>query len=242
MKMKKFLLLTFGLLLAFSAQAAKEESSQAFMNAVRNFRSTGTYSKLSGVIQHRRRGGRVENTPLYFGIIIQKERFTAQLLIDNRDSLLISQSHKSGSAAVTALAGSAKVLDRVGLRATDLTLGFLHGKLLKELPRESLSMAPCRVMLLESGDKKETVKVWISADHYFPLKAEFFRKGEKKSYRTLECNGFTKRNELYYARYINVEGPGWRTRVAFDADKAELGFYNPKQPVNIMRAVPAGKK
>ena len=240
--MKKVLLLMTGLFLLSSLYGAKEESSQEFIDAVRNFRSTGTYSKLSGVIQHRRRGKAVENTPLYFGIIIQNDRFTAQLLIDDRDSLLISQSHKSGTATVTALAGSAKVLDRVGLQATDLTLGFLHGKLLKELPRESLSMAPCRVMLLESGDKKENVKVWISADHYFPLKAEFFRKGEKNSYRTLECNGFTKRNELYYARYINVEGPGWRTRVAFDAEKAELGFFNPQKPVNIMRAVPATKK
>lgn len=240
--MKKLFLLTTGLFLLCSLYGAKEESSKEFMDAVRNFRSTGTYSKLSGVIQHRRRGRALENIPLYFGIIIQNDRFTAQLLIDNRDSLLISQSNKSGTAAVTALAGSAKVLDHVGLHATDLTLGFLHGKLLKELPRESLSMAPCRVMLLESGDKKENVKVWISADHYFPLKAEFFRKGEKKSYRTLECNGFTKRNELYYARYINVEGPGWRTRVAFDADKAELGFFNPQKPVNIMRSLPATKK
>lgn len=240
--MKKFLLLTAGVFLSFSLFAAKEESSKEFMDAVRNFRSTGTYSKLSGIIQHRRRGKSVENTPLYFGIIIQQDRFTAQLLINNRDSLLISQSHKSGTAAVTALAGTAKVLNHVGLRATDLTLGFLHGKLLKELPRESLSMAACRVMLLESSDKKEEVKVWISADHYFPLKAEFFRKGEKKSYRTLECNGFTKRNELYYARYINVEGPGWRTRVAFDPDTAELGFFDPKKPVNIMRSVSASKK
>ena len=241
--MKKYLFLAIGMVLFLSGTAsAAEETSAQFLETVRNFRSSGTYSKLNGQIQHRRRGKAVENTPLYFGIIIQTDRFTAQLLIDNRDSLLISQSHKSGSAAVTVLAGSAKVLDHVGLRATDLTLGFLHGKLLKELPRESLSMAPCRVMLLESGDKKENVKVWISADHYFPLKAEFFRKGEKSSYRTLECNGFTKRNELYYARYINVEGPGWRTRVAFDAEKAELGFFNSQKPVNIMRAVPAVKK
>lgn len=219
-----------------------EESSAQFLDTVRNFRSTGTYSKLSGTIQHRRRGKAVENIPLYFGIIIQNDRFTGQLLIGSRDSLLISQSRKTGSSAVTVLKGSTAQLDHVGLRATDLTLGFLHGKLIKELPRESLSMAPCRVLLLESPDKKEQIKIWISSDHYFPLKAEFFRKGAKSSYRTLECNGFTKRNDLYYARYINIEGPGWRTRVAFDADSAELGFFDPKNPVNIMRELPAAKK
>jgi hypothetical protein len=86
------------------------------------------------------------------------------------------------------------------------------------------------------------VQIWISADHYFPLKAQFTRKGEKAPYRTLECNGFTKRNDLYYARYITVEGPGWRTRVAFDPDTAELGFFDPQKPVNIMRELPAAKK
>ena len=239
--MKKYSLLLALLLGVSGICSGAEESAAQFLDTVRNFRSTGTYSKLSGQIQHRRRGKGVENTPLYFGIIIQDERFTGQLLIADRDSLLISQSRKTGSSAVTVLKGSTAVLDRVGLRATDLTLGFLHGKLLKELPRESLSMAPCRVLLLESTDKKEEVKIWISSDHYFPLKAEFYRKGAKTPYRTLECNGFTKRNDLYYARYINLEGPGWRTRVAFDADSAELGFYDPKNPVNIMREVPAAK-
>ena len=219
----------------FSFSLAAEETTEQFLNAVRNFRSTGTYSKLKGAIQHRRRGRSVENTSIYFGIIIQNDRFTGNLVIGGKDSFLISQSRKTGTSAVTRLKGSTATLDHIGLRATDLTLGFLHGKLIKELPRESLSLAPCRVLLLESADKKETVMIWISADHYFPLKAEFFRKGEKKSYRTLECNGFTKRNALYYARYINLEGPGWRTRVAFDADSAELGFYDAKNPVNIMQ-------
>jgi hypothetical protein len=39
-----------------------------------------------------------------------------------------------------------------------------------------------------------------------------------------------------------VEGPGWRTRVAFDPETAELGFFDPQKPVNIMRQVPAVKK
>ena len=241
--MKKLLLACCCVMSFFAVFAENQkESSEVFLNNVRNFRSTGTYSKLDGTIQHRRRGGSVENTPLYFGIIIQADRFTGQLLIGNKDSLLISQSRKTGVSAVTVLAGTTGVLDRVGLKATDLTLGFLHGKFLKELPEQYLSLAPCRVFLLESPDKKEEVKIWISSDHYFPLKAEFFRKGEKSSYRTLECNGFTKRNELYYARYINVEGPGWRTRVAFDPDKAELGIFDVKSPVNIMRQLPSVKK
>ncbi|MBR7140488.1 MAG: hypothetical protein IKD44_13230 [Lentisphaeria bacterium] len=241
--MKKNLFAAALLLLgSISYCAAAEETAELFLYKVRNFRSTGTYSRLNGQIQHRRRGKSVENTSIYFGVIIQNERFTGHLVIGDKDSFLLSQARKTGVSAVTRLKGNTAALDHIGLRATDLTLGFLHGKLIKELPRESLSMAPCRVMLLESTDKKEEVKVWISSDHYFPLKAEFFRKGEKSPYRTLECNGFTKRNDLYYARYINLEGPGWRTRVAFDPDSAELGFFDSRNPVNIMRQLPADKK
>lgn len=242
--MKRFLLILPVLLplLAAGADAETEPSSAVFLDRVRNFHSTGTYSKLSGTLQHRRRGGEVEKCSIYFGIIIQQDRYTGQLVIAGRDYLLISQARKSGTSAVTVLKGSMAVLDRVGLKATDLTLGFLHGKFLRELPRESLSLAPCRVLLLEDEKSKEEIKVWISSDHYFPLRAAFFRKGEKEPYRILECNGFTKRNGLYYARLLNIEGPGWRTRVAFDADTAELGLFDPGKPVNIMKPVPAGSK
>ena len=240
--MKRILLVLLALLPWFVSGAESELSAAAFLDRVRNFHSTGTYSKLSGTLQHRRRGGEVEKSSIYFGIIIQQDRFTGQLVIAGRDYLLISQARKSGTSAVTVLKGSMAVLDRVGLKATDLTLGFIHGKLLRELPRESLSLAPCRVLLLEDEKSKEEVKVWISSDHYFPLRAAFFRKGGKEPYRILECNGFTKRNGLYYARLLNIEGPGWRTRVAFDADTAELGLFDPKKPVNIMKPMPAGNK
>ena len=56
----------------FSFSLAAEETTEQFLNAVRNFRSTGTYSKLKGAIQHRRRGRSVENTSIYFGIIIRE--------------------------------------------------------------------------------------------------------------------------------------------------------------------------
>ena len=240
--MKRVLPILLALLPLFVSGAESEPSSAVFLDRVRNFHSTGTYSKLSGTLQHRRRGGDVEKSSIYFGIIIQPDRFTGQLVIADRDYLLISQARKSGTSAVTVLKGSTAALDRAGLKATDLTLGFIHGKLLRELPRESLSLAPCRVFLLEDEKGREEVKVWVSADHYFPLRAAFFRKGGKEPYRTLECNGFTKRNGLYYARLLNIEGPGWRTRVAFDADTAELGPFDPQKPVNIMKPVPAGKK
>ena len=112
-------------------------------------------------------------------------------------------------------------------------------ELVRELERETVSgMVPCRVMLLEARDKSESVKVWISAEHGFPLKAEFFKSPEdKKPFRLMEANGFTKKNGLYYAKTILIEGPGWRTKVEFFPDFVELGLYDKSNPVNVFLPV-----
>ena len=89
--MKRILLVLTALLPLFVSGAESEPSSAVFLDRVRNFHSTGTYSKLSGTLQHRRRGGDVEKCSIYFGIIIQQDRYTGQLVIAGRDYLLISQ-------------------------------------------------------------------------------------------------------------------------------------------------------
>jgi len=44
----------------------------------------------------------------------------------------------------------------------------------------------------------------------------------------------TKKNDLYYVRRIQLEGPGWTTRIDFDADRADIGLLgNPPQNVII---------
>ena len=99
--MKRALLFLLSVLPLFVSGAESEPSSAVFLDRVRNFHSTGTYSKLSGTLQHRRRGGEVEKSSIYFGIIIQPDRFTGQLVIADRDYLLLSQARKSGVSAVT---------------------------------------------------------------------------------------------------------------------------------------------
>ena len=129
------------------------------------------------------------------------------------------------------------LLDKVGVRASDLTMGFLYYDLDKELPPATLSaVVGCRVLLLKSPDGGEQVKVYLEKEHAFPLKAEFFRPGETRPYRTLETSGFTEKNGLYYARSLRIEGPGWRTRIEFDPEKAQLGPYDKQTPVRVIRA------
>ena len=131
------------------------------------------------------------------------------------------------------------ILDRVGLRASDLTMSFLHYALVRELPETTLSaVVACRVLLLKSPDGKEHVKVYLEKEHAFPLKAEFFHSpDDKKPFRLMEANGFTKKNDLYYAKTLLIEGPGWRTKVEFFPDFVELGMYDKNNPVNVFLPV-----
>jgi hypothetical protein len=118
-------------------------------------------------------------------------------------------------------------------------MSFLNYRLVKELESTTLNaVVACRVLLLESSDDnpggKEYVRVYLEKENAFPLRAEFLKHpDDEKPFRMMEANGFTKKNDLYYARTIIVQGPGWRTKVEFEPSQATLGMYDKNNPVNI---------
>lgn len=235
---------TLVLLMTATALGA-EMSAQEFLNYARNPKAASTYGMFYGVLQHRRRNQEPQGMPIYFGVIIRPESTQGQIVVDGREEYVIRQSRASGKDGSSVIYDrkNCVTLDRVGLRATDLTMSFLHYKLVKELSGSMLSaVVSCRVLLLESPDDnpggKEYVRVYLEKEHAFPLKAEFLKHpDDKKPFRMMEANGFTKKNDLYYARTILVEGPGWRTKVEFDPDYAVLGMYDPKHPVNVFAEI-----
>ncbi len=220
-----------------ATQDAGNLPAAEFLSRARSPHGQATYAMLDGVLQHRRRGGDAISVPLYFGVIIQPERTTGQLLVNREENYLLGQSREArhdGTSVVRS--GTGNLLDQVGVRASDLTMSFLYYDLDKELPEETLSaVVRCRVLQLKSPDGQELVRVFLEKDRAFPLKAEFFRPGEEKPFRTLETSGFTSKNELYYARSLRIEGPGWRTRIEFDPARADLGWYNAEHPPRIIR-------
>ena len=228
-------------LLLTAAAFCAEPSAQEFLQRARDPKSASTYGMFFGVLQHRRRNQETLEMPIYFGVIIRPESTQGQIIVDRREEYVIRQSRVHGKDGSSVIYDRKKcvVLDRVGLRATDLTMSFLYYKLVRELDGATLNaVVSCRVLLLESPDDnpggKEYVKVYLEKEHAFPLKAEFFRdQNDKKPFRLMEANGFTKKNDLYFARTILVEGPGWRTKVEFDPDYAELGLYDGNHPVNV---------
>ena len=221
--------------------AGKNPGPQEFLALARRSNPVDTFAMLAGTLQHRREGSSPESMPIYFGIIIQKERSTGQLIFGDKEGYFLGQARAKGGSSVIPMQKSSALIDRTGVRASDLTLDFLFYDLLREDEEETVGgFVPCRVMVLRSQDKKETVRVFLSKTHYFPLRAEFFKPGEKSPWRTLETGGFTQKNDLYYIRRLRVEGPGWRTRIEFN--EAELGFYNPKAaPKNLIRKLPSSR-
>jgi len=218
--------------------AAEAETAEAFLARARRAQGLSTYAMLDGTVQHRRRGSDTEEYAIYFGVILQPERVTGQLVIGGDEGYLVGQSRTDGSGSTVPMGRSTARLDRCGIRASDLSLGFLYGRFLRELPRETVSgVVRCRVVELEcpAEGAGATVRIHIAEEAGFPLRAAFFRTGEKVPFRSLEINSFARQSDLYYAKSLRLEGPGWRTLVTFDPDRVRLGLYDPAAPPKVIR-------
>ena len=218
---------------------AAAPTAKDLLETARRSRQPATYAMLEGTLQHRRRGSGVLEYPVYFGMIQNADRVTAQLILAH-EGYLIGQSRRDGSGTVTPMKpaedGKPRVANRVGVRGSDLTMGFLYYEFKREVERVryNLYCPACVVELYDSG-RQETIRVWLAESGAFPLKAEFYRRDDKTPYRTLEADGFTRKNDLYFPSTIRLYGPGWRTRIEFDSGKAKVGLFNPDKPVNIIR-------
>ena len=242
--MTRRIVLFFALILAAAGAAAAEPPMEEFLLRARRSNPIATYAKLEGTLQHRRRGADTISMPIYFGAIIHPDRMIGQLILDGDEAYLLGQGKGSGLTSVSKMPGSAASdkLGYVGIRAGDLMLSFLFCKPIRELDEENMrGIVPCRVFVLDDPDNKETVKVWISSEHAFPLRAEFTRYGEKEPFRDLEAGAFTKKNDLYYIRRIELSGPGWSTKIEFDADSAEVGPLSETAPPKIIRGLTVRK-
>ena len=227
---------------AAGGEAKMQKDTLEFVSRVRSLRGS-SWSRLHGVLQHRRSGGVSANMPIYLGLIIQEHRTTGQLILDTREGYLLGQGRSGNASSVIPMQKSTKLLDNAGVRASDLTLSFIFDKVTGEEEPATLSgVVKCRVIRFTNVKTKECTRVYISREHCFPLKAEFFRQGESAPWRTLECDGFDRKNGLYYASRLRVEGPGWRSRIYFESAKCEMGLYDVSAPEKVIQQLPYEKK
>ncbi len=223
---------------------AEEIPAEVFLQQARRpHAAQSTYSKMEGQVQHRRRGASVISAPLYLGVWFTPERTAAQLIIDGTQGYMIGQSFDAGTegSSVIPMGEYAKpLLDDFGLRASDLTLAFIFWPLVKEVDKSSVKMQSCRVLVLKSPEAADWVKVYISEEYRFPLKAEWFTTLEAvdtgKPYRTLEVPAFRREGDFYAPSELSIKGPGWATKVDFE--KFDMGICEPGKAPDVFRSLP----
>lgn len=232
--MKKLILL-FALLSSLIS-AAEDIPLSDFIKFFRRHAAETTYASLDGVLQHRRKGEKMISMPIHLGIIIGPERSSGQIILNDCDAYLFSQAYRTGGESIVRQTGSLETMNNVGVMISDLTMGFLYYPVICEQEKTTLSMyVNCRVIDFQVPEDKGIVRGYISSEYGFPIRAEWFRPGEKEPYRTLECSDFAKENDLYYVKTIKTDGPGWRTRINFE--KADVGVFDRNNPPDIIKKI-----
>ncbi|MDD5727888.1 MAG: hypothetical protein PHV59_04905 [Victivallales bacterium] len=224
------------------AADARELSPADFLYRVRHPAGRKRWALMDGRIFHRRRGGDTVEAALYLGILFNKDRTLAQLLINASQGYMVGQDFskgKDGTSVIPLNAATEKepLLGNFGLRPEDLTMAFLYWEMIMELPADSVKMIACRVFQLRAPDGGETATVWISRKYYFPIKVQWTKTGKQEAFRSLEASSFETRNRYGVIKCLELYGPGWRTRIDFT--KIEVGTpENNVIPKNLFRKLP----
>ncbi len=205
---------------AFGAGDKKELSAEEFLKIAR-YPSGGQYwVKLIGSAMNLRRDADTIEAPLKFVTLFTGKRTIAQVIINNSQGYQIGQVYGVGAEKTSIIPlekGGYKnpLLGQYGLRPDDLTMSFIYWKFIREEKRETVKMQECRVIVLQSEDEKEYVKVFFSAAHYFPLKVQWFKKDAAAAHRNLEVSAYRNVDGIYVPSELKLYGPGWRTKVDF---------------------------
>ncbi|MBN2451734.1 MAG: hypothetical protein JXR77_15195 [Lentisphaeria bacterium] len=149
------------------------------------------------------------------------ESLHAQLVLNDTNVYAFEQTHGGAAAPATTLdlpeTETPPRLFSLGIEPEDLTFAFIYWEFRREHPGEQVLRRECRVMELAHPDGKGTVKVWFSAAHGFPMKAEWYRAGAETPWRSMALKGAKKHaKDLWFVKEMRLEGAGWKTKVRFD--------------------------
>ena len=196
-------------------------SAEAFLRMARRAPAGESWAKMEGTASHRRSGASTVKDTIRVGIRFTPKRVIAQLVLAGNEYYEMGQTFDTPPVFTqeTDVPDKNKTrLSLYGIMPSDLTLGFLYRDLVREEKSESVKTIDCRVFVLKGGEN-DYVRVWLSKDYYFPLKAHWFKTlpDEKtKPYRELELGGVKKENDFYVVQELFLFGQDWRTRVEFD--------------------------
>ena len=75
------------------------------------------------------------------------------------------------------------------------------------------------------------MKVAISCEYFFPLRAEWFRKQETEPVRKLEAAAFKKSNDYWFVSKLILSGKNWATTIRFP--ETDAGPFKDKLPQGL---------
>jgi len=228
-----------------NCQDKKKPTAEQFMKFVRTPPKEKTWAKLNGKAVNMKRDKKgkriITESPIYLGVRFTSEMIFAQVVVGKDEIYSVGQPYSMTKGVVSVIKDGEKSSNELkanfGIKPEDLTMSFIFWNLVKELPEDSVGVISCRIFLLKSPDKKESAKVYISSDNYFPIKVEWSKpKGDKvftDLLRTLEVKSFREVNDLYLIDELMFYGPGWQTKVGFS--KCEAGFVKDGTPKDLFK-------
>ena len=201
-----------------------------FVSALRSPASGDTWGRLSGTVFHRRRGMEPVEAPLSFRTLFSSKTTVGQLIFRENEICQLTQSRIAPYSSSVETNGKSTLQD-VGLLPSDLVMNFIYWDFKGELEPQNIRMQDCRVLLFESPETKQQVKVYASATYIFPVRVEWIDPGTKKKFRTLEVNGLKKVNDLWVVEELAVSGPGWKSIIRFK--NLEAGYTKQGIPTDL---------
>lgn len=196
-------------------------SAEAFLQEVRRPFRQEAWGEATGTIQFvsEQRGERRGTVRLR--MTFTPDSLHAQLVLNDTNVYGFEQKHGGQTPATTRVdlpnPETPPGLFDFGIEPEDLTFAFIYWDFRRELPSEDVLRRSCRVMELAHPQGKGSVRVWFSASHGYPLKAQWFRSAAESPWRTLELKGAKKHGkDLWFVKEMRLDGDGWKTRVRFD--------------------------
>jgi len=233
----QFRFLTFALLLlctgvSAAGDAARTMSADQFMSIVRNPPGRESWAKMEGYAMHRRDGARTVKAPIRMGMLFTPERTIAQITFQGNEVYNIGQTYGKDPRSTMESRGFEPGKARIGIygiNPEDLTMNFLYWKLKAEDPPDSVRGQNCRVFTLIAPNGTDAVKVHISTEYFFPLRASWHKIASDggslagKPFRVLEISGFRKEKDFWLVSKLNLSGDGtWNTVIRFEKSSAGL--------------------
>lgn len=204
-----------------AATALKGLSAAAFLQEVRRPFQQEAWGEATGTIQYASDKQGERRGTVRLRMTFAPDSLHAQLVLNDTNVYGFEQKHGGQAPASSRVDRpdheTPPGLFDFGIEPEDLTFAFIYWDFKRELPSEDLLLRSCRVMELAHPQNKGTVRVWFSASHGYPLKAQWYQTGAATPWRTLELKGAKKHDkDLWFVKEMRLDGDGWKTRVRFD--------------------------